>query len=391
MLKVGFLLHFYQPSTQFTQTLEKITLRSYEPLLSLFDEFPQAGLTVNLTGSLLELWEQSGRDDLLKHWRTVVERGRVEVVGTAKYHPILFKLPVEEVERQIWLQEGILQRVLGLAKPQGFFPPEMSYSRTVAEAVAKRGYRWIVVDRSARPGSGFPGEPERSLETQSIARLPLGVVFRDPALSYRVAFAVIRNVKGFNAAVDLLNGRDGYVILAMDAETFGWHRKTQLGFLRSLLKESEKTGSKFKLEPISRIFEEFPFGTEIDPLESSWSFFRETAAGVRVFPRWDNPENPVHNLQWRLLKLALEASRLEPDGSTARKLLDQGEQSDQFWWASADPCWLPPMVKAGADLLERSVMFSSRSSEEQKNEAARLSVEIADVGSERFGKKPKRC
>jgi len=177
----------------------------------------------------------------------------------------------------------------------------------------------------------------------------------------------------------------------MDAETFGWHRRTQMNLLRSFLKADKKRASSFKLLNISRIVEDSSLGAELEPLDSTWGFFRETAAGVRVFPRWDNPENPVHNLQWRLLKLAIEASSLEPEGSTARSFLDQGEQSDQFWWASADPCWLPPMVKAGTDLLEKSILSSSRASLEQKKEATRLALEIIDVGQEKFGKKSKRC
>ncbi|KKT75569.1 MAG: Glycoside hydrolase family 57 [Microgenomates group bacterium GW2011_GWA2_44_7] len=391
MLNIGLLLHFYQPSTQFSETLRKITLRSYEPLLTLFEEFPEAKFTVNLTGSLLDLWEQSGRGDIINRWRAILNQGNIEVVGTAKYHPLLFKLPSGEVERQLLLQEAVLKRLLNLSKPLGFFPPEMGYSRVTAEVISKLGYRWVLLDRSARLGTDFPSTPEVSRETNSIYNLPIKVVFRDPNLSYKIAFAEVRSLKNFKKVIDPLTDQNGHIVLAMDAETFGWHRRTQMNLLRSFLKADKKRASSFKLLNISRIVEDSSLGAELEPLDSTWGFFRETAAGVRVFPRWDNPENPVHNLQWRLLKLAIEASSLEPEGSTARSFLDQGEQSDQFWWASADPCWLPPMVKAGTDLLEKSILSSSRASLEQKKEATRLALEIIDVGQEKFGKKSKRC
>lgn len=391
MLKIGFLLHFYQPSTQFPEVLEKITRRAYEPLLSILEEFPEAHFTFNLTGSLLDLWQQAGREDLLDRLQHILRSGNIEVVGTAKYHPLLSKIPSTEIEFQIRLQEDSLSQNLHLPKPRGFFPPEIAYARPLAESLSRLGYSWILLDQKANPDSSNSTDITKSESVYRIRSLPLKAVFREGPLSYRIAFASIKTLKAFKIVIEPLLSSEGYIVLAMDAETFGWHRQTQLRFLKLFLKANRTGRANYQLQTISSIVNKFPQGREIEPLVSSWGNMELSDSGDRIFPRWDNPNNQVHQLQWQLLNLAISACGNDPEDSPSRQLLAVGEQSDQFWWASGNPCWLPPMVKSGAEILEKAVLTSPSASTEQKARATSLKEEIIKVGLDKFGKKPVRC
>jgi len=51
------LLHFYQPPTQVPSVLRKICDESYRPLLRVFQEYPNARVTINFNGVLTDMLE----------------------------------------------------------------------------------------------------------------------------------------------------------------------------------------------------------------------------------------------------------------------------------------------------------------------------------------------
>jgi alpha-amylase/alpha-mannosidase (GH57 family) len=392
MLRLGFLLHFYQPSTQFPEVLTKINDGCYEPIVTLFEKFDEVPLTVNFTGSLLELWDKAGRGDLLRRWSKVIEKRGIDVVGSAMYHPLLFSLPAAEIANQIRLQENALYRYFRVSKPEGFFPPEMAYAKLVGETVAGLGYSWILVDGSGVPPDGGFTPDLVFNHTVHLKGLPLKVVFRHPHLSYRIAFGYVRTIEQLNEElVAILKAEDSFIVLALDAETFGWHRPYQLEFLESILQANRRGILKAKLMTISDISQLFPVKKNVEPLVSTWGQSGYDKEGQVIFPRWNNPDNPVHQSQWQLLNLAAETLRDEPEGTPLRLLLAKGEQSDQFWWAAGNPCWLPPMVEAGAGLLRGAILASPAARPEIKEKARSLAKEIMRQGFEKFGRESIGC
>ena len=136
-------LHIYQPPTQKPFWIHKITAESYRPILKQLKEFPKAKLTLNANGILLDHFDKYGEDDVLQLMRDLLERGQLELTGSAKYHPLLPFLPENEVIRQIKLNEETHRKYFGdLHKPKGFFPPEMGFSKEVAGKIL-----WVYVNR----------------------------------------------------------------------------------------------------------------------------------------------------------------------------------------------------------------------------------------------------
>ena len=72
-------------------------------------------------------------------------------------------------------------------------------------------------------------------------------------------------------------------------------------------------------------------------------------------PQWQYPGHELHQLQWRLTRLALELIKTVSHETTgyaeARHLLDEGLHSCQYWWASCQPWWDTGMIEWGAKKL----------------------------------------
>ena len=86
-------LHIYQPPTQKPYWIDRITNESYRKIFRLLLEKPNAKITVNINGVLLELFEKHGHRDVIDMIEKLLSRGQLELTGSAKYHPLLPFLP----------------------------------------------------------------------------------------------------------------------------------------------------------------------------------------------------------------------------------------------------------------------------------------------------------
>ena len=406
-------LHVYQPSTQFPEMVKRAVETSYRPILALLKKYPQAKITLNICASLTELLADLGYQDVLQQLEELAKKGQIEFVGSAKYHPLLPKIPKNEILRQIKLNEETNRRLIGQVwQPQGFFPPELAFSNDVAKVLVKSGYQWVLLDESAHPQAlvaekrtveeEVPVHEKLEIGQKTFidSKTKMGILFRDREGSAEIAFERIETVEEFLDSIPL--GRfslpQQYSVLAMDGETFGLHHPKLLSFLEGLFQKNEL---EYQLIKASDIFKLNYPKKKVELRDSTWGRTIEEEKGNRIFPRWNNPQNSIHRLQWELLNLALQvASR--PEGVPrlrggfggqalqARELLDQGLQSDQFWWASHNPCWHPPMIEGGARLLLEAIELCE-ASKEDKEKAKILYKKINSEGLELYGKKIVGC
>ena len=153
----GNFLHFYQPPTQKKEWVDRITKESYRRILGGLLENPKGKITFNINGVLFDLWKEYGYDDVIEAVGKLLERGQIELTGSAKFHPLLPKIPASEIKRQIELNTKTLQGYLGNGyQPKGFFPPEMAYDQSVARAAKEMGFSWIIAEELSFPSSPAP-------------------------------------------------------------------------------------------------------------------------------------------------------------------------------------------------------------------------------------------
>ena len=414
------LLHFYQPPTQVPSVLRKICDESYRPLLRVFEEYPNARVTVNLNGVLTDMLIDCGHTDVIDGLRSLAKKGQLELTGTGKYHPILPLIPEEEVKRQIDLNTQTNRRVFGDAyAPRGFFPPEMCYSDDILRPIIDSGYRWIILSGIACPAD-WPMDV--ILRVQSEGQ-NLMIFFRDDVLSNRISFQALA-AKEFIAHLEEWRGeRESiYVVTAMDAETYGHHiqdwertflakvyeelqplaqplqevkQATALAGQHAALLTNNEAAGKIQMVTISQLVDLFPQGQAIEPRPSSWSTLADDMQVGNYYPLWQDKKNEVHRLQWEHLNVCIELvnkalqcadnEESRHSAAIARGLLDRAEHSCQMWWASNRPMWDINLIHMGLLDQLRTVVNAYRAirksgvNEETKREYYYRTIAARDI------------
>lgn len=367
------LLHFYQPPTQKKYWIDRISQEAYRPILRGLLELPEARLTLNAAAVLLELWQEYGHDDLIKMLQELVERGQVELTQSAKYHPLLPKLPRSEIERQLELNQRTLKNYFGTDyHPRGFFPPEMAYDRDLAQVISDLGYEWIIAEELSYQQQEGVVPYDR---TFTVAGTKLKIYFREREASYKILSGQLGTPKLFLDEFGSRLDQDVYLLTAMDGETFGHHRPGMDKLLLQVL-----AIEKIRKVQVSELAERFPQTEVVKTFPSTWALMEKDVEKNIPFARWDDPRNQIHQLQWELTELAIGVVGRSDDPGEARKMLDRALHSDQYWWASARPWWSLEMIERGAKELRDTIDTVPDATAEVKQEARKLYYEIITTG-----------
>ncbi|MEK7611386.1 MAG: UvrB/UvrC motif-containing protein [Patescibacteria group bacterium] len=346
-------LHFYQPPTQKKYWVDRITAESYSRILKELEAHPDARLTINIAAVLLELWDKYGYQDVINGYRKLVERGQIEVTGSAKFHPLLPKLPDSEIIRQIKLNEATLFNYLGVVGPlwrqgirnkelgiregvsnpnskfelpnslstQGFFPPEMAFDSRVGKLVADLGYRYVICDEYSfsgrlgdlksdrvyevgESGNQVIGESYNQSYDNPIIQspdYPLLLFFRERASSFRILSGQLGTAKLFLDYLGRHRKEGEYLLTAMDGETFGHHRPGMDKLLFELYSIPE-----IKTVTLSELAVDFQQRETVSVRSATWALMEKDLEKNAPFSRWDDPDNEIHALQWELTNLAIE-------------------------------------------------------------------------------------
>lgn len=351
MIHLGFLLHIYQPPNQLKRVLDKIVLECYDPLLDLILSRDNSRFTMNLNWSLTELLKKHGYKHLLRKIRRALKQKKIEITGTAAYHAILPLIPRDKQIRQININYQKNKKVLGkYYQPKGFFPPELAFGHEIIDAIKECGYKWTITD----------DEPFNCIHDEvpwnyipEMEGLP--VFLRSNMWSNRVSMEKHDDGAKFSGreVTDWLiydmkkwwKDEDGYVIFAMDGETFGHHVPGYIQlFLEQMLDRINERQNEIKMVFITDLLDLFPtVPKEVPP--GSWSTNKEDFWSGNFYPLWKNKYNASHELLWELVELAI---------SSVRKLeenLDKSLNSCTFWWAAKSPEEYSPITYNSIKML----------------------------------------
>lgn len=337
MKYVNFLFHIYQPPTQSPGVVDRIVAECYRPLTELFLEFSDLRFTLNLTYSLVELLKDP-YPEVLANIRAAQVAGTLELTATGAYHPIFPLIPEEEVRRQLRINRDRNRRDLAPDfNPVGVFPPEMAFDGHLATILHDEGYRWTVAD------DGIMGWFDRPIHYDSIYTFAgIGVFLRSNHWSNRFAQDHGQWPTGADAFRDLHRGmqkwmgdKDGYLVIAVDGETFGHHQKTRdTSFLRDIFTAFRANEDEIQLSHLSALFDNPAFSKRpgfIPP--GSWSFDPVDIAHDDYFSWWKAKDNERHRILWELTELVLDQATRTAD-EKLRGQMDRALYSCPFWWAS---------------------------------------------------------
>ncbi len=363
------LFHMYQPSFQDGRVLRQIDKECYKPLLRMFEEHDNVKISLNINAVLIEMLYEFDLSDTIEILQNLVSSNKIEITGTAKFHPILPLIPQKESERQIEINEEILRKEFNQWERGGFFPPEMSISSQVAKYIRELGYKWVIVSGVACPVDW---------STDQIYTSPNGLLlfFRDDILSNKIAFnnitakEFVEEIKGNAKENKEHKQKDIFFVTGMDSETFGHHiKKFERTFLSKAL-ELINDQKEIKIEFISDLSKFFPINKEkIIPKDSSWSTTYDDMKADIPYSLWDHPDNRVHMLYWKIVRSLNNLMNLienldlkqnwdaERHYDTSRWFYDRGICSDTTWWGNPNRgTWSPNLIYKGIELLMKSAL-----------------------------------
>ncbi len=350
-------LHIYQPPTQSEEIVRKVTFECYRPLMRILKEHKTARVTLNINACLTEQLIRYGFSDVIDGIGQLAQEGRVELTGSAKYHPILPLIPKDEMKRQIELNQESNERYFkGVYRPKGFFLPEMCYSRETAEIVKTMGFEWMLADEIAYDGKLGHCRNNNLYTIESLA--PMKIFFKERRISTAIAFGRCQNKQNFVELNKNILSENVFLLTGTDGEVYGHHHLGQGRLLEEIFDDGQ-----IPTCTISRLSELFLQNELVEPLVSSWSSWEDEIEQGIPFPQWNDPKNKIHQCQWELMALSIDAVKKMciSDGKTlqwqkARHTLDEGLHSCQWWWASCRPWWGPDMVSRGVALLTQTVL-----------------------------------
>ncbi|MBD3365725.1 hypothetical protein GF360_00035 [candidate division WWE3 bacterium] len=398
-MEIAILLHLYQPVTQSEEVFRRVYKESYEPLIRRVGRTKNFKVSLDIPLSLLEQMDRYGYSDWISDVRDMVRVGKVELVGSAAYHPILAKLSEKLVQQEVILNEYGLGYYLGdhqnlegdpaimVQNIVGFFPPELAVNEDVLATLDDLGYKWMIVDETAIPEEDIVGGSRVKYGKHGVYRYKdygVKMIARNRAFSNVLSFKRDLDMGEITQLIDEYQSREESFVIVLDGEFFGHHFDQGFLLLNRIISYVRKKGIDIvtvsdHIEGVSTV--------SIRRLQtSSWGATDEDMASGVPFPMWDAPTNEIHQLQWEIVN---ELSALyttdnafsemdeyavlpvwDPEGlkridnpvlrgKIAREVLMQKcLNSDQFWWASKESLptgevlYDPGMVKKGLTVFE---------------------------------------
>ena len=331
-LHVALGLHWYQPYTQKPEILKKIAEESYIPILNSIERNCLGTINCDIAASLI-FQLASGAPEVLERFRKLKDHGKISLVNTAAYHPILPLVPSEYGKRQLeknkkaYLEHGLIGAKERLS---GVFPPEMAYGDILTQIFSKMKYSWTVTDDL--PFNIFYKKPTPATFIASVNGI--ACLLRSRLWSSEMSFNM---PKGDEFAEKLCrefpkqfkdNVYQAYIVLWTDAETFGVHHKSAVGhFLTPFFTAVKKL--PMNLESCESLPRLYPTKKIVVPA-GSWS---SNASDIETAPYniWKYPKNEWTILWWKLADIILKIDSEYPE---SRELTGKVLYSCQTWWWS---------------------------------------------------------
>src|SRR5512135_2571908 len=214
----------------------------YEPFLERLAEREFFPIALHISGPLLD-WLEAHAAGLLDRIGHLAADGKVELLSSGYYEPVLISLPRQDrVEQVAWMREAVRRR-FGV-EPAGLWLTERVWEPELTADLADAGVRYALVDDRHFLISGFPAERlHQPYWTESdgrrIALLPI-----HERLRYLVPFEPPADTVAY--LLGLRAARQPLAVLVDDGEKFGGWPGTkdwvyERGWLRDFLDALEQT------------------------------------------------------------------------------------------------------------------------------------------------------
>ncbi len=240
-LRFVFGVHQHQPVGNFGFVFEEHTRDVYRPLLERLVERDFFPIVMHLSGPLLE-WLESSHSSYLDLVGELAAAGKVELLLSGYYEPVLAALPRDDrVEQIVWMREALASR-FGV-NATGLWLTERVWEPELAADLADAGVRYVLVDDRHFLVSGFQREQLHvPWRTESDGKR-VDVFAIDERLRYLIPFRPPSEIATY--VRELRAGGHRLAVFADDGEKFGGWPGThewvyEKGWLRDFLTAMER-------------------------------------------------------------------------------------------------------------------------------------------------------
>lgn len=240
-LRFVFGIHQHQPVGNFGFVFEEHTRDVYLPLLERLVEREFFPVVMHLSGPLLD-WLESSHSSYLDLVGELASAGKIELLSSGYYEPILAALPREDrVEQIVWMRDAIKSR-FGVTS-SGLWLTERVWEPEIAADLANAGVQYVLVDDRHFLVSGFKREQLHvPWRTESDGKR-VDVLAIDERLRYLIPFRPPAEIAEY--VKDLREEGHRLAVFADDGEKFGGWPGTRewvydKGWLNDFLNVMEK-------------------------------------------------------------------------------------------------------------------------------------------------------
>jgi alpha-amylase/alpha-mannosidase (GH57 family) len=393
-------IHVHQPVGNFDHVFEEHTRDVYLPLLKALKDREFFPIVMHLSGPLLE-WLEASHSSYLDMVGELASSGKIEMLLSGYYEPILAALPREDrVEQILWMQNAIKSRFGVTAK--GLWLTERVWEPELAADLSNAGVRYVLVDDRHFLVSGFQRDQLHvPYRTESDGKT-VDVLAIDERLRYLIPFRPPSEIADYVHELKAQGHR--LAVFADDGEKFGGWPGTrewvyEKGWLEDFLSTMEKlvasgdmvlsTGSDALNDVPSGGLAYLPTasyremeGWSLPPVAGKKLAELEAELGAERIAGQDGAF--VRGAHWRnfLVKypesnrahkkmMALSAlSRRRGDPETARRSIGRAQCNDASWHGVFGGLYLPH--------LREAVWLNLARAEEELRRDEALTIEVLD-------------
>jgi alpha-amylase len=143
-VKFIFCVHNHQPVGNFDHVLEESFEKSYSPFIEVLLKHPSVKVVMHFSGNLL-LWFAEKKKDYISKIRELVRQGRVEIISSGIFEPVLAVLPEVDKIGQVTRFNSVIEEITGYT-PKGAWLTERIYEPQLPKYLKQAGIEHIVVD-----------------------------------------------------------------------------------------------------------------------------------------------------------------------------------------------------------------------------------------------------
>jgi alpha-amylase len=136
---------------------DEIWRRCHGPVLDALERLPRLRVGLVLAGETVQYWEDR-HPDRLDRVRALVREGRVELVATPLYEPVLSAVPERDATEQLLAHVLLVRRVFEV-RPAGSWLPYRVWDPGVPKVMERAELGWCLVDDHAI-ARHHPGRPD---------------------------------------------------------------------------------------------------------------------------------------------------------------------------------------------------------------------------------------